>query len=71
MEPAQSVRIHDKTKLIAGELRNAAGLAFTFLGNGSIFDITHGAILINQVVGNPIDGGLGNVYIRQHRGEAI
>jgi hypothetical protein len=37
---------HDRRGLIAIELRNAAGLAIEFLGNGSLFAIRDGDVLI-------------------------
>ncbi|MBA2719492.1 MAG: cellobiose phosphorylase [Chloroflexi bacterium] len=56
---------------IAAELRNASGLAIAVLENGSIFAIRHGDILINQVFGSPLEGGLGNVYLRRRRRAGI
>lgn len=55
--------------LIAGELRNEAGLAIQLLQNGSIFAIRHDAVMVNQVLGSPVEGGIGNVYLRR-RGRA-
>ncbi len=50
---------------LAGELRNGTGLAIELLDNGAIFAIRHGDILVNQVLGSPIEGGLGNIYLRR------
>src|SRR3954451_23264323 len=55
----------DRTSLVAGELRNTRGLVFTVLENGSIFTVTHDGVLINQIPGTPLEGGLGNVYLRR------
>lgn len=71
MTSSDTFTFQDRTTLVKGELRNDRHLAFTFLENASIFEVTHRDILINQVPGNPMDGGLGNVYIRRHRGENI
>jgi cellobiose phosphorylase len=49
-------------------LRNAAGLSISALPNGSLFAITHGegggTIMINQVLGSPLDGGIGRIWLR-------
>ena len=50
---------------VAAELRNASGLAIQLLLNGSILAIRHGDVLVNQVLGSPLEGGIGNVYLRQ------
>ena len=50
---------------IVAELRNAAGLAIELLENGSIHAIRHGDILVNQVLGSPLEGSLGNLYLRR------
>jgi 1,2-beta-oligoglucan phosphorylase len=51
--------------LIAAELRNRAGLAIDLLDNGSLFAIRHGDVLVNQVLGSPLEGGIGNIYLRR------
>jgi cellobiose phosphorylase len=51
--------------LIATELRNRAGLAIELLENGSVFAIRHGDVLVNQVLGSPVEGGIGNIYLRR------
>ncbi len=55
----------DRPPPIATELRNAAGLTIELLENGSLFAIRHGDVLINQVLGSPVEGGIGNVYLRR------
>ena len=35
------------------------------LDNGSVFAIRHGDVLINRVLGSPIEGGIGNLYVRR------
>ena len=50
---------------IAAVLKNAAGLTIELLDNGAVFAIRHGRILVNQVLGSPAEGGLGNVYLRR------
>jgi cellobiose phosphorylase len=56
---------------IAAELRNASGLAIELLDNGSLFAIRHGNVLINQVLGSPVEGGLGNVFLRTQTRDGI
>jgi 1,2-beta-oligoglucan phosphorylase len=49
-------------------IENGAGLAIRALPNGCIFSIEHrrqgGAILINQLLGSPIDGSIQRIYLR-------
>jgi len=63
--------IRDRRQLIATELRNAAGLSIELLDNGSLFAIRHRNVLINQVLGSPVEGGLGNVYLRRRTRDNI
>ncbi|HET9457215.1 MAG TPA: hypothetical protein VFO78_07730, partial [Candidatus Limnocylindrales bacterium] len=53
------------------EIRNRAGLAIELLGNGSVFAIRHGDVLVNQVLGSPVEGGIGNVYVRRRSRDGI
>ena len=53
------------------ELRNRAGLAIELLDNGAIFAIRHGDVLVNQVLGSPIEGGIGNLYLRRRARDGI
>ena len=56
---------------IAAVLKNAAGVTIELLDNGAVFAIRHGDILVNQVLGSPVEGGLGNLYLRRrNRGGA-
>ena len=50
---------------LAAELRNAAGVSIELLHNGAVFAIRHGPVLVNQVLGSPLEGGLGNLYLRR------
>ncbi len=49
-------------------IENDAGLSISLLPNGCIFAIEHrrpdGTIVINQLLGSPIDGGVGRIYLR-------
>ncbi|WP_316570858.1 GH36-type glycosyl hydrolase domain-containing protein [Neobacillus sp. YIM B06451] len=44
---------------------------FTFLESGDLYFATHGEIMLNQVLGNPLDGSLNNLYLRFHEGSQI
>lgn len=59
-------RFRDKTTLVETELTNPNNASFTFLDNGAIFAIMRHGILVNQILGHPVDGGLGNIYVRLH-----
>jgi cellobiose phosphorylase len=63
--------IRDRRSLIAADVRNAAGVICRFLENGSVFSLMHRGILINQVLGSPIDGSLANIYLRRHHRDSI
>ncbi|MGA2636365.1 GH36-type glycosyl hydrolase domain-containing protein [Methylocella sp.] len=49
-------------------IENGGGLSISALPNGCIFSIEHrhegGAILINQLLGSPIDGSVQRIYLR-------
>lgn len=45
--------------------------SFTFLPGGDLYEAAHGDIMINQVLGNPVDGSLNNLYLRLHRNSEI
>ncbi|WP_059172408.1 cellobiose phosphorylase [Bacillus sp. FJAT-27445] len=44
---------------------------FTFLESGDLYFATHGEIMLNQLIGNPVDGSLNNLYLRFHDGGNI
>ncbi len=43
-----------------------SGLSFEFNANGSIRRIDHGDIMLNLFLGNELEGGLANLYLRKH-----
>lgn len=49
-------------------ITNAAGLSISVLPNGCVFAIEHedsrGRTLVNQVLGSPLDGGIGRLFLR-------
>ncbi|MGE7365327.1 GH36-type glycosyl hydrolase domain-containing protein [Desemzia incerta] len=53
--------IRDKQQLVKIE---SEGLAFRFLKTGDIYDIQKDSVMINQLMGNPIDGSMNNLYLR-------
>lgn len=64
-------KLQNKKDIVKSELNNSKGLAFKFLENGSIFSIAHNKVMINQLLGSPVEGGLGNIYIRRYHQESI
>lgn len=48
-------------------LRNASGLMVDLWADGTLSAIRHGDILVNQVPGSPLEGGLGGIYVRRRR----
>lgn len=49
----------------------SGSLQFSFLNSGDIAEIVSGSTLINQWIGNPLDGSMNNLYLRLHREEGI
>lgn len=49
-------------------IANAAGLSIAILPNGCLFAIAHdggtGRLLVNQIEGAPLDGGIGRLFLR-------
>ncbi|MBP3041486.1 cellobiose phosphorylase, partial [Bacillaceae bacterium Marseille-Q3522] len=42
----------------------AGNVQFTFLNSGDIFEAKHKSVMINQILANPIDGSMNNLYLR-------
>ncbi|MBB6284753.1 GH36-type glycosyl hydrolase domain-containing protein [Geobacillus subterraneus] len=49
----------------------AGDYRFTFLNSGDLCVATHKTTMINQVMANPIDGSLNNLYLRIHNASGI
>src|SRR5215475_1798757 len=49
-------------------IANGAGIEISVLPNGALFAIQHrdhlGTILVNQVLGSPLEGGIGRILLR-------
>ncbi|NEW09096.1 cellobiose phosphorylase [Paenibacillus sp. SYP-B3998] len=58
-------KVDSKFHLQEGHLR------FTFLNSGDLYEASHADTLINQLLTNPIDGSLNNIYLRIHRSTGI
>jgi 1,2-beta-oligoglucan phosphorylase len=46
-------------------------LSFTFLNSGDLYAVNYKNIMLNQCIGNPIDGSLNNLYLRLHTEQGI
>lgn len=46
-------------------------LSFSFINSGDVSSITFNHVMINQIIGNPIDGSLNNLYLRLHKNNEI
>ncbi|MHC0037712.1 GH36-type glycosyl hydrolase domain-containing protein [Pseudoneobacillus sp. C159] len=46
-------------------------LQFTFLNSGDLSSVTYKHLMINQIIANPIDGSLNNLYLRIHQPNEI
>ncbi|HMF05420.1 MAG TPA: cellobiose phosphorylase, partial [Methylocella sp.] len=55
-------------------IENQAGLAISLLPNGCIFVIEHrrenATVMVNQLLGSPVDGGIGRILLRAGSGAA-
>ncbi|ALC91404.1 cellobiose phosphorylase [Bacillus sp. FJAT-18017] len=49
----------------------AAGLSFTFLNSGDISVVSYKNVMLNQIITNPIDGSLNNLYLRLYKNDGI
>lgn len=50
--------------LIPVTIKNGKALTFQFLENSALFALTHKHIMINQVLGSPLEVNLNNIYLR-------
>lgn len=50
---------------------NSAGLRFDFLANGAIRRIDAGELMLNLFLGNELEGGPANLWLRRHGGEGV
>ncbi|MGG3280780.1 GH36-type glycosyl hydrolase domain-containing protein [Paenibacillus solani] len=46
-------------------------LTFSFLPSGDLYQATYSTTMINQLLSNPIDGALSNLFLRIHTGSGI
>ncbi|WP_447963584.1 GH36-type glycosyl hydrolase domain-containing protein [Nitrospira sp. Ecomares 2.1] len=53
------------------ELANSSGLVFEFFQNGGLFRAMCDDVMINQILGNPLEGSLNNVYLRLRTADSI
>lgn len=52
-------------------LAGGEGLCIALLANGAIHAIRHGDIMVNQVLGRELEGGLGNLFVRRHQADSV
>ncbi|UTE77387.1 GH36-type glycosyl hydrolase domain-containing protein [Rossellomorea sp. KS-H15a] len=57
--------MHSHVQVTSGDLQ------FEFLKTGDLFTVTHKQNMINQLMTNPIDGSLNNLYLRIHEAAGI
>ena len=55
-------------KLVAASLDNGTGLVAQFLDNGALFGMHAGDVMVNLVLGSPMGGALGNLFLRSFDG---
>lgn len=47
--------------------QTAGEYSFAFLNSGDIAEITYKSLMLNQLISNPVDGSLNNLYLRLHK----
>jgi cellobiose phosphorylase len=52
-------------------LKSPAGLTVELLGNGAVRRMDHGDTLINLFIGNELEGGVANLYLRQLNADGV
>lgn len=57
--------VKDQINIQAGDLR------FTFWQSGDLYQAVNGKTMINQLIANPLDGSLNNIYLRIHQDSGI
>jgi 1,2-beta-oligoglucan phosphorylase len=57
--------MHSHVRLTSGKLQ------FEFFKSGDLFAVTHKQNMINQLMTNPVDGSLNNLYLRIHEPSGI
>ncbi|GAB2574942.1 cellobiose phosphorylase [Gracilibacillus alcaliphilus] len=60
--------IKEKTDLVK---LGTEELSFSFLNSGDLYEIGAGHLMLNQLLTNPIDGSLNNLYLRIHHQDKI
>lgn len=50
---------------------NAGEVTFTFFNSGDLVQAVSGNTMLNQLISNPIDGSLNNLYLRVHENGEI
>ncbi len=53
------------------ELGNSTGLSFAFFQNGGLGRAMYHDVMINQILGSPLEGSLNNVYLRLRTADSI
>ncbi|ARI76370.1 GH36-type glycosyl hydrolase domain-containing protein [Halobacillus mangrovi] len=51
--------------------QTAGEYSFTFLNSGDIAEISYQSLMLNQLISNPVDGSLNNLYLRVHQEDGI
>ncbi len=60
--------LKDSNALKKISLSNKQGLTFEYLENGSLYAMKHEDILINQLLGTPLESSVQNIYLRLQQG---
>ncbi|WP_163536077.1 amylo-alpha-1,6-glucosidase [Gracilibacillus sp. YIM 98692] len=49
----------------------AGDYCFSFLNSGDMYEATYKSIMLNQLMSNPVDGSLNNLFLRIHQDDVI
>ena len=67
MTGAAGFTVRARAELAGATLANGRGLVATFLDNGVLFGLHADDVMVNLVLGSPMGGGLGNIFLRASR----
>ena len=71
MSGGDRLTLRRRDELVAASLDNSTGLVARFLDNGALFGLHADDVMVNLVLGSPMGGGLGGVFLRSFEGDAI
>ena len=66
-----SFTVRGRSELAAATLANDRGVVASFLANGALLGLHVDDVMLNLLLGSPMGGSLGNVFLRSFDGDAV